>query len=56
VEDQIEYALFRYLLHPTYDFVQELLSHGENVEVLKPIWLRREIADVVQQMSVMYKS
>ena len=56
VEDQIEYALFRYLLHPTYDFVQELLSHGENVEVLKPIWLRQEIADVVQQMSVMYKS
>jgi len=56
VDDQADYAVFQYLLHPTYDFQQELLSHGENVEVLKPIWLRQEVADVVQQMSEMYKS
>ena len=56
VEDQTDYALFQYLLHPTYDFQQELLSHGKNVEVLKPIWLRLEVADIVQQMAEMYKS
>jgi hypothetical protein len=55
VDDQADYAVFQYLLHPTYDFLQELLSHGENAEVLKPIWLRQEVADVVQQMSEMYK-
>lgn len=55
LEDKIEYAVFQYLLHPTYDFVQELLSHGENIEVLKPTSLRQEITSVVQQMSKIYK-
>ena len=30
------YSLFRYKLLITYDFVQEILSHGANVEVLSP--------------------
>ena len=55
LEVQAEYVLFQYLLHPTYDFVQELLSHGNNVELLKPSWLREEIAEVVQHMSGLYK-
>jgi len=55
VDDQTDYAIFQYLLHPTYDFIQELLSHGESVEVLKPIRLRQEVADIVQQMATMYK-
>jgi len=54
VDDQTDYAIFQYLLHPTYDFIQELLSYGESVEVLKPIWLRQEVADIVQQMAQMY--
>ncbi|MCB5253436.1 MAG: WYL domain-containing protein, partial [Candidatus Cloacimonetes bacterium] len=56
LEVQAEYVLFQYLLHPTYDFIQELLSHGDNVELLKPTWLREEIAEMVQQMWGMYKS
>ena len=30
-------------IHPTFDFVMELLSHGEDVEVISPIKLRREL-------------
>ena len=28
VENTVEYSVFEYLLRPTYDFCQELLSHG----------------------------
>lgn len=50
------YSIFQYLLHPTFDFIQELLSHGENIEVLIPISLRQEIADIVNKMADIYKS
>lgn len=30
-------------LHPTFDFIMELLSHGEDVEVIAPAKLRKEI-------------
>lgn len=45
-----EYTVFRYWLSPTYDFVQEILSHGYEVEVLSPGHLRdriREIAEII---------
>ncbi|MBQ2489087.1 MAG: WYL domain-containing protein, partial [Bacteroidales bacterium] len=35
------YSLFSYRLKPTFDFRQELLSHGSAVEVLEPLSLRR---------------
>lgn len=50
------YSIFQYFLHPTIDFIQELLSHGENIEVLRPISLRQEIADIVIKMTNIYKS
>ena len=34
---------FTYHLAPTYDFKQELLSHGAFVEVLSPDWFRDDI-------------
>ena len=40
-----EYCIFVYKLRPTYDFKQELLGMGENIEVLEPRWLRSEIAE-----------
>ena len=40
-----EYCIFEYKLRPTYDFKQELLGMGENIEVLEPRWLRSEIAE-----------
>ena len=43
VENCDDYAVFRYYLSPTYDFLQEILSHGREVEVLYPEHLRNEI-------------
>ena len=43
VETGDDYSVFRYYLSPTYDFVQEILSHGCEVEVLFPEHLRNEV-------------
>ena len=43
IENGDDYAVFRYYLSPTYDFLQEILSHGCEVEVLSPEHLRNEI-------------
>jgi predicted DNA-binding transcriptional regulator YafY len=42
------YADFEYFLHPTFDFLQELLSKGKEVEVLEPASFRQEIIDVLK--------
>ena len=43
IKNTDEYSIFRYYLSPTYDFVQEILSHGCNVEVLTPKHVRDEV-------------
>lgn len=43
IKNTDEYSIFRYYLSPTYDFVQEILSHGCNVEVLAPRHVRDEV-------------
>ena len=43
VENADGYSIFRYYLSPTYDFIQEILSHGCNVEVLVPKHVRDTI-------------
>lgn len=48
------YSLFSYRLTPTFDFRQELLSHGSAVEVLEPLSLRETLADEVRKMSDLY--
>ena len=45
IERNNEYSIFTYYLRPTYDFQQELLWHGEDMEVLEPLWLRKEMAN-----------
>lgn len=45
-----EYSIFTYQLRPTYDFIQELLWNGENMEVLEPQWLREEMAGKIKRM------
>ena len=44
METTEEYSLFSFFIHTTYDFIQELLSLGENIEVLEPKKLRMEMA------------
>lgn len=38
------YSIFEYSFRPTFDFQQEILWNGEDIEVLEPLWLRKEIA------------
>ena len=54
VETEKGYSVFRYYLSPTYDFVQEILSHGCEVEVLSPDHLRNEVrkhAEIILERS-----
>ncbi len=51
-----EYGIFRYDLRPTFDFQQEILSYGEQAEVLRPAWLRKRMAEKAEQMRNRYKT
>lgn len=55
VENTTEYSVFEYLLRPTYDFCQELLSHGSDLEVLSPQWLREQMKNVIKDMELFYE-
>lgn len=48
-------TVFELHLHPTYDFVMELLSYGAEVQVLEPQSLRNEMADKLRQALELYK-
>lgn len=47
-------SVFSYHIAPTFDFVQEILSHGADVEVLEPAELRESIADIIVGMASRY--
>lgn len=49
-EQTEDYSIFEYQLRPTFDFQQEILRNGEDVEVIEPIWLRKEIAGKIKRM------
>ena len=42
IERQEQFSIFRYYIAPSFDFIQELLTHGPVLEVLKPQWLREK--------------
>ena len=44
------HTVYEYRIRPTYDFVQELLSHGADVEVLQPSLLRSRLGDIAKEM------
>lgn len=47
-------SVLSYHIAPTFDFVQEILSHGADVEVLEPAELRESIADIIAGMASRY--
>ncbi len=49
------FSIFTLRIRPTFDFIQELLRQGEGVEVLSPVWLRKEVAGMVERMWSKYK-
>ena len=50
-----DHTIFGYYLRPTFDFIQEILSHGADVEVLKPQWLREELKKIITQQLQAYQ-
>lgn len=50
-----EYSIFKLELRPTFDFQQEILWNGEDMEVLEPQWLREEIAGKIERMLKKYR-
>ncbi|WP_404812356.1 WYL domain-containing protein [Capnocytophaga canimorsus] len=55
IKTEDNYTFFEYFLRPTYDFRQEILSHGAEIEVISPNWFREEIKEIVNQMQEGYK-
>ena len=49
------YAVFEYFLIPTFDFVQEILSHGDYLEVLSPDNLRQHIIEKLNSALNLYR-
>lgn len=47
-------SVFSYHIAPTFDFVQEILSHGADVEVLEPAELRERISEDIARMASRY--
>ena len=45
-----EYSIFSVEVRPTFDFQQELLWNGDAIEVLEPLWLRDDMAEIVKRM------
>jgi hypothetical protein len=54
VETGEGYAVFSYYVAPTFDFIQEILSRGSEVEVLVPQELRKDIAGEARRMAQRY--
>ncbi len=55
IETHKDYSLFEYWIVPTYDFVQELLSKADTIEVLQPESLRNEIKRLISNMLKSYE-
>jgi len=49
-----DYSIFTYYIKPTFDFRQEILSLGEDAEVLSPAAFREEIGKLILKMSRYY--
>ena len=50
-----EYVDYELYLRPTFDFKQELLAQGKDVEVLEPASLREDVKRMVMEMMERYK-
>jgi predicted DNA-binding transcriptional regulator YafY len=50
IERTSEFSIFQIVIKPTYDFQQEILKNGEDIEVLEPLWLRNKITDKIKGM------
>ena len=56
IERNDEYSIFTVRLRPTFDFRQEILSQGCDIEVLEPKWFRDEMAEIAKNMWNKYEN
>lgn len=56
IEQTDEYSIFTVRLRPTFDFRQEILSQGSDIEVLAPKWFRDDMAEISKHMWNKYKN
>ena len=56
IERTDEYSIFTVRLRPTFDFRQEILSQGCDIEVLEPKWFRDEMAWIAKNMWNKYQN
>lgn len=54
IERNEDFSIFRYHIIPSFEFTQELLKQGANLEVLSPQWYRDEFAGKIAQMHQLY--
>jgi predicted DNA-binding transcriptional regulator YafY len=47
-------SIFTYFLKPSNEFIMELLSYGDGIEVLEPESLRDEIVSRIERMNIKY--
>lgn len=55
LESTDQYVDFEFYLKPTFDFRQELLAQGYDVEVLRPASFRKEMKEVLEKMLSRYQ-
>ena len=55
IEQNEEYSIFKCHLRPSFDFIQEIQWNGEDMEVLEPLSLRKEIAGIIGRMNKKYQ-
>jgi predicted DNA-binding transcriptional regulator YafY len=55
VETGTDYAIFKYKIAPTFDFIQEVLLHGDQLEVLSPRSFREHVASIIKKMHDFYE-
>lgn len=55
IETNKDYSIFEYYIKPTYDFIQETLKYGKEVEVLSPDTLRSEVSQILNNTLKKYK-
>ena len=55
IEPIDNYPVFSYFVVPSHDFIQEILSHGDDVQVLEPKELADSIKTIAAKMVKLYK-
>ena len=55
IQSDEDFTIFKLRLRPTFDFVQELLLHTPDIEVLEPQSLREEVARKLTEGAELYK-